>query len=162
MTTPPTPKIGGLVKVSDTLSIPWTGGVPSAAWDASGNLKASFFSCYRPAPGSTDYSKTMIAVTKPIDKKFEVGDSTYPLAAFESAVWTHLRNTGMDSIFHVFDVDAVEMVEIVHRHSRFLLSHVRDFVAGKSDMSQKDSYDSYDVENLSLSRAFFLKVLAPT
>jgi len=160
------PKIGGLLLVTVgssglTLNLPWTGGQPTVAWDATLNPKPTFVSCYRPAPGAVDHTKTFIAVTKSLDKKFESGDASYPLSAFESAVWKHLRDCGLDSVFYVLDKDALEMVEIIHKHSRFLMSHVKDFISDKLDTHMADCYDPYDIDNLQFSHAFLIESLGP-
>ena len=76
-------------------------------------------------------------------------------------VWKHFKETGLDSVYYVLNADAGTMIEIIHGHSRFLLDNVKDFVSQKLDSTSVSPYDSYDVENLAMSRAFLLGCLGP-
>ena len=80
---------------------------------------------------TTDQLKIHTTITKGLSKKFGFANGTYSLLAFESGVWKHLRDMGMDSVFYFLDGNTGTMQNIVNRHSIFLLANIREFVRAK-------------------------------
>ena len=142
--------------------VPWTGGKPSDMWDSTLSTEPKTPYCYRPT-GTTDQLRIHTVITKGLDRKFGFGDSTYSLNAFSSAVWTHLKECGLDSIFYFPLLGTTSstgtMVDIISKHSRFLFSDIRDTITLKKVTGTQNSYDSYNLRNLASARTFLFQSL---
>ena len=106
-----------------------------------------------------------MAVTKGLDRKFGFGDVTYSLSSFESAVWKHLKECGLDLVFYFWTTDTstgtVCMEEIITKHLRFLLCNIRTAVTNKKVTGTPVLYNLYDLRNLLSARTFLLHLLSP-
>jgi len=165
MTAPVKPTIGDLIAVGidaagKDIQVAWTGGKPTVAWDATSHTEPESPFCYRPS-ATSDQLKIHTAMTKGLTLKFGAEDPSYPLPAFEAAVWKHLTDTGMDSVFYILDSVSGEMLDVISKHSRFYPSMVTDFVTAKRTSKGKGFYDLYDHKNLVSSRKFLLDSLTP-
>ena len=158
----PKPKIGDLtsfLSINGTYTYtPWTGGIPSTNWDLTASALPETPFCYR-SLNTTDQLKIHTAITKGLSKKFGFANGTYSLLAFESGVWKHLRDTGMDSVFYFLDGNTGTMQNIVNRHSIFLLANIREFVRDKKVIGAPYKYDTYNLRNLTCSQTFLLSLL---
>ena len=157
------PKIGGLLAtgVGPTQAlvlVPWVGGVPMPAWDATRNTEPESPFCMHPV-GTGEQLRIHAVSVKGLKEKFGAGDATYPLASFETAVWEHLVDKGLDSVFYILEPHTNDMVEIVTRHSRFPMSYIRTYIKTMQDPSSPCTYDTYDNKNLVSARKFILASL---
>jgi hypothetical protein len=120
----------------------WTGGLPKSDWS---NLDATALNepvtpnQYRSSSIATSQKGHNYRRTGLKDKFARSGD----LVTFQHHVWSHLVDTGMDSIAYVPDpVDPNIMVNIVKDHGRFTLESVSRLIK-----PQLLKYDSYDKAN---------------
>ena len=158
----PKPKIGDLtsfLSVNGTYTYtPWTGGIPSTNWDLTASALPETPFCYC-LLNTTDQLKIHTAITKGLSKKFGFANGTYSLLAFESGVWKHLRDTGMDLVFYFLDGNTGTMQNIVNWHLMFLLANIREIVCDKKVIGAPYKYDTYDLRNLTCSQTFLLSSL---
>ncbi len=146
--TPPTswkpmkPIMGNICRVGKDEEAARTGGLPKSDWS---NLDATALN--EPVTPN-QYRSSSIATSQKVhnyrrtglkDKFARSGD----LVTFQHHVWSHLVDTGMDSIAYVPDpVDPNIMVNIVKDHGRFTLESVSRLIK-----PQLLKYDSYDKAN---------------
>ena len=158
----PKPKIGDLtlfLSINGTLMYtPWTGGTPSTNWDSTANALPETPFCYC-LLNTTDQLKIHTTITKGLSKKFGFANGTYSLSAFESGIWKHLRNMGMDLVFYFLDGNTGTMQNIVNWHLIFLLADIRKIVCEKKVIGAPYKYNTYDLRNLTSSQTFLLSLL---
>ncbi len=82
-----------------------------------------------------------------LSDKFNKTDLLIP---FKKRVWTHLKDTGLDTISYLPDMRQ-DMSCVIYDHSRYTLDSVRE--ASKIQVAK---YDKYDTSNNTAAVAFLL------
>ena len=153
---PTKPIMGGIHQVSKDEHTPWTGGLPKSDWtglsETAGRTPVSP-NQYRSMVISTAQKGHIHRQTGLAVKFTRAGD----LSTFEHLVWTHMVDTGMDTIAYVPDpVDKTTMLNCVKFHGRFSVESIRTMVA-----TQVLSYDDFDKANNREAQQFLLASLDP-
>ena len=135
----------------------WTGGRPKSNWTALDPKASSTYTSpnqLRPAFASASqkgYNYRRTGLTN----KYKLGDD---LSIFVSAVWKHLRDTGMDTIAYLPDPeDPTTMNDVVNNHARYTLDSGR-----KLSQELLPKYDVYDLTNDRAAKDFLLDSLEPS
>ena len=153
---PKSPTMGSTVIYSATEHVAWTGGQPEASWTG-----------LHPKAGTSptspnQYRSNSLAVSQKshnyrktgMSSKFKRSDD---LEIFETTLWNHLTDTGMDTITYLVDpLDQSATVSCVKTHARLSLEVVRDKLAIQTKL-----YDEYDKANDKAAIAYLLDSLDP-
>lgn len=149
------PKIGGMdEREKPEVKEPWTGDKPNVGWTglAQGVLTTRRTpNQFRPTDMRSMLTSYRYRKTGP-ETKFAVSDD---LPNFRQKVWTHLKDTGMDSIAYLPDpAQPSEMVDVIKFYHRFTTDSAR--VAHKA---LAPNWDAYDTENCETARTYLLDSL---
>ena len=152
-----TPIMGGLTQLAKDETAAWTGGRPKSDWTALDPKAPSTYTSpnqLRPAFASASqkgYNYRRTGLTS----KYKLGDD---LSVFVSAVWKHLRDTGMDTIAYLPDPeDPTTMNDVVNNHARYTLDSGR-----KLSHELLSNYNVYDLTNDRAAKDFLLDSLEPS
>ena len=151
---PAVPTIGGLTALSKDEWSAWTGGKPKADWSGlvdQHTVDSTSPNQLRPVYVSAalkgyNYRRTGLKNTfKP----------TNDLIAFQNSVWSHLTDSGMDSIAYLNDpLDATKMTNVVKAHAGYTVQSAKALIE-----DQVPKYDKYDRMNDKAARTFLLASL---
>ena len=156
-TKPIKPIMGGLVValVKNEWSA-WTGGKPNSDWSGletviSENTSPNQLRPVYASAAQKGYNHRRTGLTS----KFTPSSD---LAVFQTAIWNHLVDTGMDSIAYLQDPeDDKKMSNVVKAHARYTVDLAKKFCA-----TQVTRYDKYDRTNDVAAKAFLLASIEET
>jgi hypothetical protein len=147
---PVMPIMGGLTETDVDKWLAWTGGQPTVDWKS---LKVATKDYETPNQMRPTYDVKGYNHRKSgLSDKFSKTDQLIP---FKKRVWTHLKDTGLDTISYLPDMRK-EMSCVIYDHSRYTLDSVRE-----DSLAQAKLYDKYDKTNNTAAIAFLLDSLTP-
>jgi hypothetical protein len=138
---PKPPTIGGVMELTPDDFVAWTGGKPNLLWTASdpGHLENTSPGQFRSHSVSTSQKSHATRQTGLATKMTRKGD----LKRFETNVWSHLRDTGLDTISYLPDaVDTTQVSSVVTKYTRFSV-----YSATKQVQLIVTKYDQYNKAN---------------
>ena len=152
-----TPKIGGMQN-----STAWTGGIPNVDYTKSESIGPATPYCCRFQDASKSLKTYPFLTVCKLTPKFKRSDPEFTLPAYTEEVSTHMIQSGMDSVFYFVDpCDPSKRLSVLQSHSRF----TRDYVKSQVNLYRNPgsalsrSYDSFDLDNLAMSRVWILDSL---
>ena len=153
---PDEPNMGGLTKQAG-YEVAWTGGKPNATWTRL-DSSASQFPLTPNQLRSERISDSMKSYNYRKTGLVTLYDAKKDLMSFKSGVKKHLKDTGMDTIAYINDLQSpTKMYHVVDQHNRFLLKLVKD----KSLDLKERKFDKYDRLNDEAAIEFLLQSLSP-
>jgi hypothetical protein len=144
------PLMGGLVALVKDEWSAWTGGKPNSDWTELETLVLDITSPnqLRPVHASAaqkGYNHRRTGLTT----KFNPSSDW---TVFQTAVWNHLRDSGMDTIAYLKDPeDDKKMSNVVKSHARYTVDSAKTLCA-----EQVAKYDKHDRTNDVAAKAFLL------
>eukprot|EP00550_Attheya_septentrionalis_P010110 CAMPEP_0198300780 /NCGR_PEP_ID=MMETSP1449-20131203/49466_1 /TAXON_ID=420275 /ORGANISM="Attheya septentrionalis, Strain CCMP2084" /LENGTH=427 /DNA_ID=CAMNT_0044002693 /DNA_START=230 /DNA_END=1510 /DNA_ORIENTATION=+ len=152
---PTKPIMGDLAELKQDLFVPWTGGKPASSdWkglDSSARTEFESPNQLR-STYANDSAKSYNHRRRGDETKFKKGDS---LSDFQTKVWNHLEDSGMDSIAYLQDPeDSTVMTDVVKSFSRYT---ILTGIAASKLLSPK--FDKYDRLNDAASKTYLLDSL---
>jgi hypothetical protein len=139
-----------LSQLSKNESAAWTGGKPKSDWSGIEDDPQTYASPNQLRPVSANAAQKSYnhRNTGPTDK-YKRGDD---LADFQTLVWDHLKDTGLDTVAYLRDPsDPSRMLSVVKEHSRFTLATAKEL-----SHEQAKLYDAFDTANDGSARKFVL------
>ncbi len=149
-----TPTMGGLCQLSKSESSAWTGGQPKFDWSGLEGDPQSYTSPNQLRPVSVtaaqkSYNHRKAGMTTKYARKDDLVD-------FQTRIWDHLSDTGMDTIAFLPDPgDPSRMMNVVKEHSRFTLATAKEL-----SNEQAKLYDTFDTANDASARKFLLESIS--
>ena len=144
------PIMGDLAQTDTDKWLAWTGGKPKVDWTG---LEKSTNDYETPNQMRPIYDVKGYNHRKSgLSDKFNKTDLLIP---FKKRVWTHLKDTGLDTISYLPDMRN-DMSCVIYDHSRYTLESVRE-----ASKLQVTKYDKYDTSNNTAAVAFLLDSLSP-
>jgi hypothetical protein len=153
---PKPPTIGGIKELTPTDYVAWTGGKPNLQWTAIDSNDRGYTSPgqFRSHSVSTSQKSHETRQTGLSIKMTKKGD----LKRFETNVWSHLQDKGLDTIAYLPDaVDTTRVSSVVTEYTRFSVDS-----ATKQAQLIVNKYDEYDTANDHEACEFLLNSLDPT
>ena len=153
---PTKPIMGGLVALVKDDWAAWTGGKPNHDWTGLAS----------PMDDNTSPNQLRPVYASAAQKGYNhrrTGLSTQftpssDLAVFQTAIWNHLVDTGMDTIAYLQDPeDSTKMTNVVKSHARYTVD-----TAKLLSTVQTAKYDKYDTTNDIAARAYLLASIEPS
>ena len=136
--------MGGIIQTTEKDFIPWTGGRPLVDWsglDPTSRMTPKSPNQQRPVSSSAAQKGHIYRQTGITTKKLSRADLDLP--HFETRVWRHLCDTGLDTIAYVPNpIGSTEMINVIQEHDRFSVDSVIKLVA-----NQVKKYDDYDIQS---------------
>lgn len=153
---PTKPIMGGISQLAKDEWAAWTGGVPKSDWSGLTDEQPLDYTTpnqLRPVYASSAQKGYNFRKTG-IQDKFEKTDD---LMVFQTSIWDHLVDTGMETIAYIPDpVNTTSMVNVVKNHARFTTKSAAQMI-----LIQVTQYDKYDKTNDRTARLYLLNSLSP-
>ena len=159
---PADPKMGQWREAGMTGSNMWNclvGGMPLADWSQLSPVqpnKIEFTTRFRPLNPILDV-KGLTNRTKGLSAKFKKTDD---LVVFQSKIWKHLVEHGLDTIAYLVDPsDITEVLDVVNNHTRYVVDMEKTELLFDQFESE---FDDVDRTNDTAATTFFLDSLDPS